>query len=111
MRVQPSLDSLAIRGPERSSQSPQGSDSSSAEVQAAPVPQRPELNDVISKMNKAVSIFDQALQFKVADGNRIIVKLIDTATGEVLKEIPPEKLVEAFKNLGRAIGLLIDRKV
>lgn len=111
MRVQPTHESLTVRGSERPMPSTPGTDSIPADGRVPAKPQRHELDEVVAKMNQAASIFDKALKFKVAEGNRIIVKVINTTTGEVLKEIPPEKLVEAFKDLGKAIGLLVDRKV
>lgn len=43
--------------------------------------------------------------------NRILVKLVDPKTKEVLREIPPEKLVDMMASLGEEIGLFVDEKV
>lgn len=72
---------------------------------------RQELSRVIDKMNSAAQIFNQSLQFKVMDGNRILVKVIDSNTGEVVREFPPEKLIEAFRSMEEHLGVLFDRKV
>jgi flagellar protein FlaG len=40
--------------------------------------------------------------------NRVVVKVIDPATGEVLREIPPESVIEALKQLRQAPGGLVD---
>jgi len=63
------------------------------------------------KMNAAAELFNKALQFKVFDGNRIIIKVVDTVTDEVLSEFPPERLLEAFKSMEASLGLLVDKKV
>lgn len=69
------------------------------------------LGSVVDKMNKTLHIFNPSLQFEVAEGHRIIVKVVDTVTGEVIKQIPPEELVETYRKLAEALGVLIDRKV
>ncbi|MFZ5826805.1 MAG: flagellar protein FlaG [Bacillota bacterium] len=67
---------------------------------------------VVNKMNDLSNVFAKALKFQVSDGSRrIIVKVVDTNTGEVIREIPPEKLVEAFESLEDHLGVLFDRKV
>jgi FlaG protein len=43
--------------------------------------------------------------------NRVVVKVIDPATGELLREIPPEAVIEALKQLRRAPGALVDEEV
>lgn len=63
------------------------------------------------KMNAAAELFNKALQFKVFDGNRIIIKVVDAVTNEVLSEFPPERLLEALKSMEASLGLLVDKKV
>lgn len=69
------------------------------------------LDQVVDKMNAAADLFNKALQFKVLEGNRIIIKVVDTTNGEVLSEFPPEKLIEAFRSMETSLGLLVDKKV
>jgi flagellar protein FlaG len=42
--------------------------------------------------------------------NRVVVKVIDPATGELLREIPPEAVIEALKQLRQAPGSLVDEE-
>ncbi|MFZ5814020.1 MAG: flagellar protein FlaG [Bacillota bacterium] len=71
-----------------------------------------DVEKVIGKMNDLAHIFSKALKFEVADdGHRIIVKVVDTRSGEIIREIPPEKLVEAFESMEDYLGVLFDRKV
>lgn len=80
----------------------------SEELPTAPIG---ELEKLAEKMNKVAPIFNHALQFKVVDKNRIVVKVVDTVSGEVVREIPPEKLVEAVTRMEDSMGFLLDRKV
>jgi hypothetical protein len=43
--------------------------------------------------------------------NRVVVKVIDPVTGELVREIPPESVIEALKQLRRAPGSLVDEEV
>ena len=42
-------------------------------------------------MNSAAELFNKAVQFKVVEGNRIVIKVVDVTTDEVLREFPPER--------------------
>jgi flagellar protein FlaG len=42
---------------------------------------------------------------------RVVVKVIDPETGELLREIPPETVIEALKRLHREPGALVDEEV
>jgi flagellar protein FlaG len=47
--------------------------------------------------------YDEELQ-------RVVVKVIDPTTGELLREIPPESVIEALKQLRKAPGSLVDEE-
>lgn len=70
-----------------------------------------ESEQLAEKMNTAAKLFDKAVEFKVFEGSRIIIRVIDTKTDEVLTEFPPERLLEALRSMERFLGLLIDEKV
>lgn len=67
--------------------------------------------ELAEKMNSAAELFNKAVQFKVVEGNRIVIKVVDVTTDEVLREFPPERLLEALLAMERSLGLLIDEKV
>lgn len=43
--------------------------------------------------------------------NTIMVKVLDKDTGELIREIPPEKTLDLVANLMEAAGIIIDRKI
>lgn len=45
------------------------------------------------------------------DLNRVVVKVIDPESGELLREIPPESVLEALKQIKRSLGSLVDEEV
>lgn len=72
---------------------------------------REEADGLAQKMNAAAELFNKAVEFKVFEGNRIIIRVIDKSTDEVLTEFPPERLLEALRSMERSLGVLIDERV
>jgi flagellar protein FlaG len=69
------------------------------------------LNDAIDKLKKAGDIFNRRLEFKVdEETHRIMVKVIDTETDKVIKEIPPEQIIELAAKIQEMVGLLVDEE-
>ncbi len=56
-------------------------------------------------------IFNKKLTFNIdQDSEQVIVKVVDTETDKVIKEIPPEELQRLYSSMKEAIGLLIDEQ-
>ena len=54
---------------------------------------------------------DAKYQFEIHEGTgRVMVNLVDTVTKEVLKEIPPEKILDLVANIWERLGLLVDER-
>ncbi len=50
-------------------------------------------------------------QFSVHEKTKqILIKLVDTTTKEVIKELPPEKILDAVASLCETAGLFVDEK-
>jgi flagellar protein FlaG len=84
---------------------------------AGPIPGLPSggekayLNEALEKLKTIGDIFNRRLDFEVdEDTNRVIVKVIDTKTDKVIKEIPPEQLVQLAAKIQEMIGLLVDEE-
>lgn len=68
-------------------------------------------NELIEKTNKKLTSQGTHLQLSIHDLSRqIVVKVVDTETDEVIKEIPPEKFIDLVYNLCRQVGLIVDEK-
>ncbi len=56
-------------------------------------------------------IFNKKLKFNIdEESEQVIVKVIDSETDKVIKEIPPEELQRLYSSMKEAIGLLIDEQ-
>lgn len=69
------------------------------------------LTDAIEKLKNAGEVFNRRLDFRIdEETKRIIVKVIDTKTDKVIKEIPPEQLVHLAAKIQEMVGLLVDEE-
>lgn len=65
----------------------------------------------VDKVNHTFEIQKRSLRFQIHDRlNEVIVEVIDSETKEVIREIPPEKLLDMFASMLELAGLLIDEK-
>lgn len=77
---------------------------------ASAVPNSAQVKSAVENINKTLRDLSQNLQFSV-DDNRVIVKVVDQGTGEVLRQIPTEDVIEIAKAIETAQqGLLIHQK-
>lgn len=69
------------------------------------------------KMKKAVEDLNKRMphtscQFSVHDAtNRIMIKIVDKETKEVVKEVPPEKTLDLIEKAWELAGVLVDEKL
>lgn len=72
---------------------------------------RDELFKAIKATNEFVGNINDNLQFSVDhDTGKTIVKVIDTNTKEVIKQIPSEEMIAIAKALDKLKGLLVQQK-
>lgn len=70
-----------------------------------------ELEDAIKKANQMIFKDDNRFEFKVhGRTGRIMVKLINNETNEVVKEIPPEKILDLVASIWDLVGILVDER-
>ena len=66
---------------------------------------------IIKEANKAIRIVNRELEFSVHEKTKdIIVRVIDAETKEVIREIPPEKILDLVANILEMAGLLVDER-
>lgn len=68
--------------------------------------------DAIQKANRAMEGFAHtSLEYSVHEKTHaIVVKIINNDTKEVIKEIPPEKMLDLVANLMELSGIMIDER-
>lgn len=67
--------------------------------------------DTIEKANKVMTVANRSLEFSMHEVTKeIMVKVINTETKEVIREIPSEKILDLVASLMEIAGLLVDER-
>ena len=73
---------------------------------------REEVEKAAEKLNRLMGFIDKKMEFSVHEkSNRVMVKIIDEENGEVINEIPSEKILDLLGSLQDFVGILVDKKV
>ena len=65
----------------------------------------------VQSVNAYIESVSSSIQFSLdQDTGRTVVKMVDTATDEVLRQFPSEEMLAISKSIDRMQGLLINRK-
>lgn len=67
---------------------------------------------LIEKANKEFIAYDRKFEFSIHENTKqIMVKIIDVNTDEVIREIPPEKILDMVAAIWEVAGIIVDRKI
>ncbi|MDO8176906.1 MAG: flagellar protein FlaG [Undibacterium sp.] len=70
-----------------------------------------QLAKAVKDINSTIQALSQNLEFTIDnDSERVVVKIVDQQTKEVLRQIPTEEALEISKSLDRLQGLLIKQQ-
>ena len=70
-----------------------------------------ELISAIERANDKLELYEKRLEFSIPEKTKqIMIKIINTETDEVIKEIPPEKILDMVARFMEMAGLLVDEK-
>ena len=75
-------------------------------------PSAEEIKQDLDAINKQLKSVNSSIQFTV-DGktNDIVVKIVDSDTGKVIRQIPPEDVLSIREHLKEMSGLIVEKKV
>ncbi|WP_426110099.1 flagellar protein FlaG [Massilia sp. PWRC2] len=116
----PERDAGAARTAAAARQSPAGTPAapapasvSSADASATVAAARPAgavdaLDEAVKHINKSLQANGQGVEFSIdEDSKRLVVKVVDQETREVLRQMPSVEALQIAKGLDRAKGMLI----
>ncbi|NLL49331.1 MAG: flagellar protein FlaG [Firmicutes bacterium] len=70
-----------------------------------------EIESAVESINDAMEHINRALRFSIhEDTQRVMVKVVNIRTDEVIKELPPEDVLDTVARIREMIGLLIDER-
>lgn len=68
------------------------------------------LREAIAAISRAATALDNSVQLSVdSDSGRTVVRVVDSETGQLIRQIPSEEVLSLRNALERIAGLLIDR--
>lgn len=74
-------------------------------------PGEKKLIEAIEKKEKDVLGPNTSLKFSIHEKTKeVIVKIIDDETKEVIKEIPPEKIIDMIADMCERAGIFVDKR-
>ena len=66
----------------------------------------------VARLNEALDSFSKDLSISVhKDTGRLMVRVTDPQTGEVIRQLPPEQLLAAEVTIDKIIGLFVNDEV
>ena len=67
--------------------------------------------EAIEDANKALEMVNKRFEFSVHEKTKeIMVKIVDSETDEVIREIPPEKILDLVAKICEMAGILVDER-
>lgn len=65
----------------------------------------------VNAINGAMEYVNRGLRFSIHEGTqRVMVRVVDVLTDEVIKELPPEAVLDTAARIREMIGLLVDER-
>lgn len=71
-----------------------------------------ELIDTIESANEQFIAYDRRFEFSIHEKTKqIMVKIIDVSTDEIIREIPPEKILDLVAAIWEISGIIVDERI
>lgn len=69
------------------------------------------MDEVIAELSDVSAALNKRLAFSINDKlGQVVVKVIDTSTDKVIREIPPAELQHVHERIREVIGILFDER-
>ena len=70
------------------------------------------VQEAVNKMNEMLEVNNSTSKFMYHEGlERYYVTVVDRETEEVVKEIPPKRLLDAYYEMQKMLGMIVDEKI
>lgn len=74
-------------------------------------PQRADIEAAVAAAREQVRSTNSNLQFSIdEESGKTVVRVLNAATNEVIRQFPSEEMLAVARNLGRLEGVLLDKK-
>ncbi|MBM7690891.1 flagellar protein FlaG [Peribacillus deserti] len=70
------------------------------------------VNEMVETFNKFLNPANTALKFEFHEKlHKYYVTIVDSETNEVVKEIPPKKMLDLYAQMAEFLGIIVDKKI
>ena len=66
------------------------------------------LEKAAERLSKALQAFDKDLNISFHDDGKVVVRVTDPKTGDVIRQIPTERVLEVEESLDKIVGLFVN---
>ena len=67
--------------------------------------------EMVERANKALQGVDKRFEFSIhEDTHQIMVKVVNNENNEIIREIPPEKILDLISKIWELAGIFVDEK-
>lgn len=71
-----------------------------------------DIRKIVEELRQVSHAFNRRLDFEMNDQlGEVIVRIVNSDTGEVIKVLPPEELQKLHLKIKETVGLLVDEKI
>ena len=70
-----------------------------------------DFNDAIISVNKYVEMFNNKVSFSIDEKSREIIYVYDKETNKLIRQIPPEEMIQLIDKLEEIAGIIFNNKV
>ncbi|HAA75288.1 TPA: hypothetical protein DCE37_09230 [Candidatus Latescibacteria bacterium] len=80
-----------------------------SQAEAVAPPSRGEVQEAADRLNQALDSFNRDLAISVhEESGKLVVEVTDPATGEVVRQIPAEQVLEVEESIDKIVGLFVN---
>lgn len=73
---------------------------------------REKVEKAVNALNEFMTLHNRNSKFVMHDGlDRYFVQVVDSKTEEVIREVPPRKLLDAYYSMQKFLGMIVDEKI
>ena len=70
-----------------------------------------QVRQAVERLNQTMETLKVESRFRVLDDpHQVIVEMYDSDTGQMIREIPPRRMLEIYADMMRLVGLNLDRE-
>ncbi len=70
---------------------------------------RDNADDIVDTLNSAAKSVNKRVSFSYHEKtNRVIMKITDSTTNEIIREIPPKEMIRLLEHIHEMIGMFVD---